>query len=68
MVVRLKSSDNGKSIILTCFFRIVNGYEPEIRPWMALIEIRSRGTSKTDVGQCGGAILNKVTKNKFHNI
>ncbi len=42
------------------WIRIVNGYEPERRPWMALVEIRSVKSTKTDVGQCGGSILNKA--------
>ena len=36
--------------------RIVGGYMPKSRPWMALIEIEKKGKGN---GQCGGAIINK---------
>ena len=32
-------------------FRIVNGYDPENRPWLALIIVEG--------GACGGALVNK---------
>ena len=37
--------------------RIVAGYEPHIRPWMAYMQILSTITGK--VGSCGGSIINK---------
>lgn len=40
----------------------MNGYEPERRPWMALVEIK-QGKRASDIGQCGGSILNKVFLN-----
>ncbi len=42
--------------------RVVNGYEPKLRPWMALIEMHGKNTKgqRTRTSQCGGAILNKV--------
>ena len=37
--------------------RIVDGYEPNERPWMAYIEIASK--RKGGFGRCGGSIINK---------
>ena len=43
--------------------RIVNGYEPERRPFMALIEMHKEipveGKTPTSNPQCGGALVNK---------
>ena len=36
--------------------RIVNGYEPDHRPWMAWIEICRTGPR--NCGRCGGSVLN----------
>ena len=45
--------------------RIVGGYSPKERPWMALLELehahyKHRGYSRKKNSQCGGAIINKV--------
>ena len=40
--------------------RIVGGYMPKSRPWMALIELeRTPKDARKGNGQCGGAIINK---------
>ena len=36
--------------------RIVNGYEPEERPWMAYVQIK---VENGQLGRCAGSILNK---------
>ena len=52
--------------------RIVGGYTPKVRPWMALLELKPKpqlatrkfgGRQKN--AQCGGALINKVT---FYNL
>ena len=41
--------------------RIVGGYSPKERPWMALIEMQQMHENKLKGhAQCGGAIINKV--------
>ena len=43
--------------------RIVNGYEPEYRPWVVLIQLLPENSDGGDLKhsqQCGGAIINKV--------
>ena len=41
--------------------RIVGGYSPKARPWMALIEMQQEPENKLKGhAQCGGAIINKV--------
>lgn len=44
--------------------RIVGGYTPKDRPWMALLELEGEpkdGFLTTKNSQCGGAIINKVS-------
>ena len=51
------------------YSRIVGGYHPKERPWMALIEMKSkrprkrprRPYARKKNSQCGGAIINKVS-------
>ena len=38
--------------------RIVNGYEPNHRPWMVYLEICRKDMITTNCGKCGGLILN----------
>ena len=40
--------------------RIVGGYMPKSRPWMALIELKQLGSRPGHYNQCGGSIINKV--------
>ena len=47
--------------------RIVGGYAPKVRPWMALFELEhprrrknKRHATQKKNSQCGGAIINKV--------
>ncbi|TRY77213.1 hypothetical protein TCAL_13602 [Tigriopus californicus] len=44
--------------------RIVNGFEPQRRPWMALIEIHKsiprKGVKQNDNPTCGGVLVNKL--------
>ena len=47
--------------------RIVGGYTPKSRPWMALLELSSKKKNPFRLkssGQCGGAIINKVNQRK----
>ena len=41
--------------------RIVNGYEPESRPWMVHMQIKVVNPLGGDshIGRCGGSIINK---------
>ena len=39
--------------------RIVDGYEPNHRPWMVFLEICRDGKSSPNCGKCGGSILNQ---------
>lgn len=39
--------------------RIVGGYAPKTRPWMALLELHPKVGRK--ITQCGGAIINRVS-------
>ena len=41
--------------------RIVNGYEPESRPWMVHMQIKVVNPHGGDshIGRCGGSIINK---------
>ena len=48
--------------------RIVGGYMPKSRPWMALIELKQLGGRPGHYNQCGGSIINKVQIKYFkHN-
>ena len=40
--------------------RIVGGYMPKSRPWMAMIELKQLGGRPGNYHQCGGSIINKV--------
>lgn len=44
--------------------RIVNGFEPQRRPWMVLIELHrnipKKGVKQNDNPTCGGVLVNKV--------
>ena len=40
--------------------RIVGGYMPKSRPWMAMIELKRLGGRPGNYHQCGGSIINKV--------
>ena len=50
------------------YSRIVGGYHPKERPWMALIEMKGikpkHPRRKPKNLQCGGAIINKVSSTK----
>ena len=40
--------------------RIVNGYEPESRPWMVHLQIKVvNPLGDSHIGRCGGSIINK---------
>ena len=40
--------------------KIVGGYMPKFRPWMAMIELKKLGGKPGHYNQCGGSIINKV--------
>lgn len=48
----------GKAKNASEFSRIVNGYEPEHRPWMVYLQIRSK-LDDANLGTCAGSIINK---------
>ena len=51
----IKQESKNKSSLDIQNYRIVDGYEPDHRPWMAFIEICRHGTCGS---RCGGSILN----------